>query len=624
MNNYSQIFGVVRRHAFVALLVCAYVLTLSGVAHADKGLTTLVSSKRFAEAVALFKANEFMPSALILEDVAGKMSSAPQLSGIVYVMASKAAEKAGDGRAYDFWGTASARFARMGTSWSQVQREYGRKLEMVKLGNFGGGFSSSAQGGGLVAADAGRMYTAWKLFGLDSYNSPAQGLRADRGTGQIWNDVSQNNKSQNVIPYSEALWGEQGTKKSKVVGPPAIAPGRDMGYFRPDSRTQVRTATAVDINADEQLIARRAWEYFQRNYQPATGLYNGLDIYPVATGWEIGSSLAGLVCAQNLKIIQREDFLRRMQLLLRTLLSMDLYNGELPNRLYFTDTGRMVGEDQQPSSRGIGWSAVDCARLCLWLKIVGSMYPELKAVTENVFNRFRTERLIQNGFIQQASVWAGKEQIKQEGHFGYGTYAARALELWGLRPWASRDFSASIKVKTLYGVKVPYDSGRGSVLTAKPFFLGLMEFGNKGSDEDRMVQKIYAVQEARYKKTGVFTAVSDGRIDRTPWFATSGIVTDGGKGSWQCISPYAQEPLKLFWMGADTAVCMHSLYKTQYTSKLIKQIDSLYVDGKGFAAGRYDSGQINNAITLETNALVLEALWYSKLKKGFLEVGSVP
>jgi hypothetical protein len=614
---YIRVFS--RKLLWAFLLFC---LLWSSPAFADKALSTLVSSKRFVEAVSLYKAGEFIPSALILEDVAGKMSASPQLSGVIYVMASKAAEKGGSGQAYDLWGVASARFARVGTTWPQVQREFGRRLEMVRLGTSNMALSGAVQGGGhVVSADAGRMLTAWKLFELDTYSRPAKGLKNSKNAGEMWDSVSAKKDGQGVIPYSEALWGEQNAKTPAAVRPPAIAPGRDMGYYRSDSRPQAQVAQAGSISDRQKLAARRAWEYFQRNYQPATGLYNGLDLYPVATCWEMGSALAGMVSAQRLGILSRDDFLRRIQLFLRTLSSMDLYNGELPNRLYFTDTGRMVGEDQQPSNVGIGWSAIDCARLCLWLKVVGSLYPELKAATENVFRRLRTERLIKDGYLQQASIWAGKERLGREGHFGYGPYAARAFELWGARAWGSRDYTAGLKATTIYGVKIPYAAGEGAVLTAKPFFLGLMEFGGTGSDEDKIVTQIYKVQEARYKKRRIYTAVSDGRIDRAPWFAVCGILTDGGEGQWECVSPFADGALDLFWMGADMCYSMDALFSSAYTQKLTGQVESLYVENKGFAVGRYDNGAVNSALTLETNALILEAIWYKRIGKGFLEVG---
>ena len=351
-------------------------------------------------------------------------------------------------------------------------------------------------------------------------------------------------------------------------------------------------------------------------------MFNGLDLYPVTTMWEVGSSLAALVSAEGLSIITKDDFSRRTRLLLQTLASMDLYNNELPNKLYFTDTARMVGEDQAPSSIGLGWSAIDVSRLLLWLKIIETRHPGLKAATQAVFKRFRTERLVQDGHLSGANLWAGKENITIEGYFGYGPYGARALGLWGLNAWASRDYRPHLKEKKIMGVTVPYDTRPGASLSSKPFVLSLIEFGRTGDDEERLARAIYEVQAKRFERTKIPTAPGDGRIDRAPWFATSAIIADGGKKDWQCLSPYTTQQLDLFWASTEIVFAWDALYNTAYTRKLVELFMPLSEKKKGFQAGKYDNGGLNTALTLDTNALILESAFYRHIGSSLLKNGN--
>jgi hypothetical protein len=106
-------------------------------------------------------------------------------------------------------------------------------------------------------------------------------------------------------------------------------------------------------------IARAAWRYFIYNYQPNTGMVNAVHNYPYATLWDMGSALAGFIAAEKLSIISMKDFKGRTTRFLETLLSVELYNNELPNREYNTRTGKMTDLRNRPSHRGSGWSALD-------------------------------------------------------------------------------------------------------------------------------------------------------------------------------------------------------------------------------------------------------------------------
>lgn len=598
------------------------------------GLGQLVSSPTFAESVVLYKNGKYDPAALLLDDLARNLRGiSPEVSGLVFVMASRAAENAGNARAYESWGMATARFARAGMSWQQVRSTLDQQLEMARLGASGPAAVGAGQSPGFAGPavnlppEAGRLSTAWKLFGLKHYKRPSPGLRREMTADQIWNEMDGGAEAPvTVIPYSEGVWGQQApgaiNEQDIAEGPtPRRAPSvpahlRDVPHDHSGAAAAASYAASTQKKkpaVSEQYLrsARIAWKYFQRNYQPATGLYNGLDLYAVTTVWEIGTSLAALNAAHHLGIITDAEFKQRTGLMLQTLSSMDLYNNELPNKLYFADSARMVGEDQKPTSTGIGWNGPDIARLLLWLKKTASKHPEFKPICDKIFLRLRTERLVNDANITSLSVYLNKEKIENQTGFGLPSYAAEALKLWELDAWKVRDYRPQLGSKSIYGINVPFNKS-GPAISSTPFTLLLMEFGRTDTEQDRMIRSIYEVQAARYQKTGKLTAADAGRIDRSPWRAQSAIITSGGKNEWQCLSPYSDKPLPLFWSSTATAFCWDALYNTAYTRKLVQELTPLHDKNKGFMAGKYDNGETNKAITLETNGLILEAAMYRR------------
>ncbi|NDV27699.1 DUF3131 domain-containing protein [Desulfovibrio sp. JC010] len=620
---------------FVILLI--FVVSISHAAF--DGVGQLVSSPTFAEAVALYKNGKYDPSALLLDDLARNLRGiSPEVSGLVFVMASRAAENAGNARAYESWGMATARFARAGMSWQQVRSTLDQQLEMARLGASGPAAVGTGQSPGFAGPavnlppEAGRLATAWKLFGLKHYQRPAPGLRREMTADQIWNELDDGVEAPvTVIPYSEGVWGQpQSSAKLNeqnfgaipiprpVLNQTSVLPSHLKEVPHDHSGAAAAASYAASTQQKKPAVseqymraARIAWKYFQRNYQPATGLYNGLDLYAVTTVWEIGTSLAALNAAHALEIITDAEFKQRAGLMLQTLSSMDLYNNELPNKLYFADSARMVGEDQKPTSSGIGWNGPDIGRLLLWLKKTADLHPEFKPICDKIFQRMRTERLVKDGGIFSMSVYLNKEQLQPEAGFGLPSYAAESCKFWNLDAWKTRDYRPQLGFKNVYGINVPFNKS-GPAISSTPFALMLMELGRSGSEQDRLIRTIYEVQAARFKKTAKLTAADTGRIDRSPWVAQSAIITSGGKSEWQCISPYADTSLPLFWVSTATAFCWDALFNNAYTRKLVQELFPLHDIEKGFMAGKYDTGQINKAITLETNGLILESAMYRR------------
>jgi Protein of unknown function (DUF3131) len=159
------------------------------------------------------------------------------------------------------------------------------------------------------------------------------------------------------------------------------------------------------LTPEEMTNARHAWLYFQRNWNDETGLVNSVDGFTSVTMWDQAAAIAALVSARELNIVPVAEFEAKMSKMLKTLASMPLYKGELPNKVYNAKTLVPVNYGQLEKREEIGWSAIDLGRMAIWLKIVGAKYPQLRwsktrlrrSPTEAVWKHWQVKRLTKNG-----------------------------------------------------------------------------------------------------------------------------------------------------------------------------------------------------------------------------------
>ena len=153
----------------------------------------------------------------------------------------------------------------------------------------------------------------------------------------------------------------------------------------------VRTSngSAISISDDQTLLAPTgritgqdraraivAWEYFEKNTQTETGLVNSVNNFPSTTIWDQASYLLGLISAERLEIVTRTEFDARAAKALETLSELTLFDGKLPNKVYDTRSLSMTDYTNSEISQGIGWSALDVARMTVPLNIFLYDYPE--------------------------------------------------------------------------------------------------------------------------------------------------------------------------------------------------------------------------------------------------------
>ena len=371
------------------------------------------------------------------------------------------------------------------------------------------------------------------------------------------------------------------------------------------------------ITAEEREWAMIAWKYFENNTIEKTGMVNSVDQYNASTLWDTSSYMMGLISAYRLDIIAKEEFSERTRKLLVSLGDLPLYDGKLPNKSYNTISLAMVDYTNKPSPKGIGWSAIDIGRFMVPINILVWQYPEFNQEVQTIVDKWDLAAMVDKGSLFGALREKNKTSLLQEGRLGYEEYAAKSMQLMGYDVNEALDYQSWLKYINIYGIDIATDSRRPEEFTAhnyvvsEPYILDGLEFGWDQISK-QFSNRLYAVQEARYKDTGILTAVSEDNIDQAPYFVYNTVFTDGKE--WNTITEDGKDASEFKSLSTKAAFGWHALYETDYTKKLMAVATTLHDVDKGWYSGRYEkSGKANKALTANTNGIILESIAYKAL-----------
>lgn len=390
-------------------------------------------------------------------------------------------------------------------------------------------------------------------------------------------------------------------------------------------RNTVSQARHGPLTEQEMTMAKVAWKYFENNTNAKTGLANAVDAYPSTTMWDSASYLAGLVAAHQLGLVSKNEFDRRMAAILKTFNEMAFFRGELPNKVYHTESAQKVDYTNKPGE--IGFSAIDLGRLLIWLKIIKERYPEHGNGIDSFVSRWHFCNVLDSCGTMYGAVLDEKKNVLyvQEGRLGYEEYSAKGFQLWGF----STDRASKPEpydLTEIYGVAVPYDRRDPRLLKAHNYVVcesyildGLEldwdEANDQKSDDQThtnawmadFAQRIYHVQENRYKATGIITARTEHQLDGPPYFVYDTIYSDGYP--WNTITDEGKFVPEKAAVALKAALGLWSLWNTEYTDLVFSATSNLFDPAKGFYEGRYEkSGGVINAFTANNNGIILEAL----------------
>ena len=361
-----------------------------------------------------------------------------------------------------------------------------------------------------------------------------------------------------------------------------------------------------------QTAAETAWEYFKDSLNTANGLHypnyelngnNLTDPYNIITPWDLGSTILGINSASELGLIDEKETIERLTPILNFLNENELYDNILPNNNYRISDGGLVNMGER------GSNSSDLGRILISLNKIKTNHPELENLCNSIVERW--ELPVENNIPQGT---------RPEGRFSeintYSPYFSNGFRLWGeeVDSLGGLRFGYN-QEQQIYTPRPTRDSPTGFNLIPEPFLLQALEIGFNGNPIlEEILKRSCELQEERFRETGIYTAISEGSIDKSPWFLYPGILDESGNlfpVSRQMI-PSGEDYANLRFFHPKAAIAMDCLYNTPYTNTLRRiAMENNMHEGVGFTNGIYEStGELNRAIELNTQAEILEAIAY--------------
>lgn len=382
-----------------------------------------------------------------------------------------------------------------------------------------------------------------------------------------------------------------------------------------------RSCFAPRPTCDADLrVAKIAWKYFQNNYQAATGLVNAADKYPSTTEWDAASALAGTIAARELDIVSAKEFDDRITAFLATMNTQKLFKDIAPNKAYNTITGAMSDYNNRPSD-GIGYSALDLARLVSWLSNLACLHPRHAHAAKLAIERWKLGRVLHDGQMFGTYVDPATKAVRevQEGRLGYEQYGGKVFSSLGFNQSVSASYrNPSASSIAILGVPIAVDLrdprklGAYNYVVTESYALDAMELGLDAVNTP-LVRNVFEVQKRRWQQTGIVTAVSEDNIDRAPYFLYNTIYAAGS--AWNTITDTGVDHDALKSISVKAAFSLAALYPADaYSGVLIDKVANAYDPDRGYFSGVYESGiGYNRATTVNTNGIVLEAILFKRL-----------
>lgn len=374
--------------------------------------------------------------------------------------------------------------------------------------------------------------------------------------------------------------------------------------------------TGQPLTAQERRWAEAAWSYFRQNTRPETGLVDSVKGFPSTTLWDTGSYLMAVLSAEQLGLVSREEAKDRLTRALDSLARLPLCEGTLPNKAYDTRTLAMVDYDNTPAPQGIGWSALDVARIGVPFSAIVWRWPELSGKVRRITTAWKLEEVVARGVLVGAHRSPeGKLAREQEGRFGYEQYAAKSLLLLGLDVAGAMDANAHVAFTTVSGQRVPHDArmpgahgGTHNAVLSEPHVLDGAEFGFD-SVTLPVAQAVLLAQRSRHATTGKLTAVSEDHLDKAPHFVYSSVLNGGQP--WAVFTPAGAPAEQYRTLSTKAALGWGVLFSGDYPDRLLASVDAVVEPEQGLYAGIYESdGTVNRVLTANTNGIALELLAY--------------
>lgn len=365
---------------------------------------------------------------------------------------------------------------------------------------------------------------------------------------------------------------------------------------------------------DSELAAYRrdaelAWDYFERWTNRATGLCpatvgmspNGVQLHQAVTMWDVGSQINALIAAHEIGLISDERFIRSVRNILPNIAGRRSQGRLLPQGWIATNKFKWGNRD---------FDGCDAGRLLAALYRLNS-HPLVSGISAEVVASWDLEAVLKDGVI--FSVKGGELRSTYKSHCTH--YSALAFRAWGM-PAASpyEVFDA----KSVVDGQMSLLEVAGSIgpMGAEPLLLEAVERG-MSRESAYLAEVLFAAQLEEHSISGMLVGVSEGPIDRDPWFTYQGLQLDAPGRVWatDTVESLPEHRSKAF-IEENMVVSSKSAYlwaaykKHKYSSRLVNFVRQRAKTEIGFASSIYsNTGESTaNYSDLNTNAVILQSI----------------
>lgn len=398
------------------------------------------------------------------------------------------------------------------------------------------------------------------------------------------------------------------------------------------SRTDLAAANpAGDLTAAERAAYERdaeiAWRYISTQTNETTGLVaattemgegGGSSTYPYMTMWDLGSLLVGIAGAHAVGLIDDAEFADRATKALGSIKDSKLKGTLVPQLLTSSD-----GKNRDLR----GFDVSDTGRLLNCLYVLDQYSGGTLGIAD-IVGRWNFEKALADGRLHNYRGGAFVDAHEST----YTNYIARGFTNWGLTveplfPEVASDSptDAAMRVAERAVQLGPYGT--------EPHVLEEIELGYS-QPARTLADMLYTAQQERYRETGRLTCVSEGPLNRAPWFTYQGYqlgISPRDEDAWSVVtvdklSRYQTQKFRdaVEMISCKGAFLWGAVRREPYSQQLVDLVRAKAPTASlGYASGIYSATEepTANYSDINTNGIILSTLAY--ILSGFRPMASL-
>jgi hypothetical protein len=358
------------------------------------------------------------------------------------------------------------------------------------------------------------------------------------------------------------------------------------------------------ISRQEWLLAKKAGYYFERNKNENTGLTDSVQGYHYTTMWDVASDIGAILALEALELNTTVQADAKLNRILTTLAAIPLYNNQLPNREYNTETGLPSGKKN--NRNGNGWSALDIGRLLIWLEITKQQKPYFQKQVNIITERWLLSRAVHKKTLYGTQYTKNDEFYRQEGRLGYLQYAAQGYQLAGFDV-ANSFIRDHAKVVNVDDISLYIDTRNVPFFTTDPYVLQAIEIGENTAWWNQL-EPVYQLHKQQYNQSKKLWIFAEDAINKSPWFSYNNIYFYGK--SWLSTSSGGKPIENPQVFSNKIAFGLSVLFEGTFSDTLKQTVIENSRSSRVIPAGIYQNNAPNTSYNINTNSLILVSLWY--------------